>query len=183
MINLLRGLVYFVVLVLIQVLILNNIHFLRIATPFLYLYFIIKMPVGTSRDLVVLFSFLLGLVIDMFSNTPGMHAAACTLAGFIREPLIRFFMGKDLPEGIYPSYKTFGYGGFFRYVLSFCGDPTCHFIPDRIVDAVRSVIPCHPYRGECGNDYIINLYNRSIQYRDTKEWRLIRSIHLRTGVM
>ncbi len=138
MINLLRGLVYFVVLVLIQALILNNIHFLRIATPFLYLYFIIKMPVGTSRDLVVLFSFLIGLVIDMFSNTPGMHAAACTLAGFI---------------------------------------------PDRIVDAVRSVIPCHPYRGECGNDYIINLYNRSIQYRDTKEWRLIRSIHLRTGVM
>ena len=80
-------LVYFVVLVLIQALILNNIHFLRIATPFLYLYFIIKMPVGTSRDLVVLFSFLIGLVIDMFSNTPGMHAAACTLAGFIREPL------------------------------------------------------------------------------------------------
>ena len=118
MINLLRGLIYFVVLVLIQVLILNNIHFLRVATPFLYLYFIIKMPVGTSRDVVVLSSFLIGLVIDMFSNTPGMHAAACTLAGFIREPLIRFFMGKDLPEGIYPSYKTFGYGGFFRYVLT-----------------------------------------------------------------
>lgn len=99
MINLLRGLVYFVVLVLIQALILNNIHFLRIATPFLYLYFIIKMPVGTSRDLVVLFSFLIGLVIDMFSNTHGMHAAACTLAGFIREPLIRFFMGEGLARG------------------------------------------------------------------------------------
>ena len=39
--NLLRGFIYFVVFVLIQVLILNNIHFLRIATPFLYLYFII----------------------------------------------------------------------------------------------------------------------------------------------
>ena len=48
-----------------------------------------------------------------------MHAAACTLAGFCREPLIRVFMGKDLPEGIYPSCKTFGFGGFFRYVLSF----------------------------------------------------------------
>ena len=47
--NLLRGFIYFVVFVLIQVLILNNIHFLRIATPFLYLYFIIKMPVGSSR--------------------------------------------------------------------------------------------------------------------------------------
>lgn len=118
MINVIRGLLYFVVLVLIQVLILNNIHFLRIATPFLYLYFIVKMPVGSSRDLVVFFSFLIGLVIDMFSNTPGMHASACTLCGFIREPLIRFYMGKDLPDGIYPSYKTFGYGGFFRYVLT-----------------------------------------------------------------
>ena len=99
--NLLRGFIYFVVFVLIQVLILNNIHFLRIATPFLYLYFIIKMPVGSSRTQVVFFSFIAGV------------------AGFCREPLIRVFMGKDLPEGIYPSYKTFGFGGFFRYVLSF----------------------------------------------------------------
>lgn len=117
--NLLRGFFYFVVLVLIQILVLNNIHFLRIATPFLYLYFILKMPVGMSQAKVVFFSFLIGLVIDVFSNTPGMHAAACTLVGFSRESLINFFIGKDLPEGIYPSYKTFGYGGFFRYVLSF----------------------------------------------------------------
>ena len=99
MINLLRGLVYFVVLVLIQALILNNIHFLRIATPFLYLYFIIKMPVGTSRDLVVLFSFLIGLVIDMFSNTPGNQSAASTLAGIIPETLKPFFIGNDMPQG------------------------------------------------------------------------------------
>lgn len=117
--NILRGLFYFVVFILIQVLILNNIHFLRIATPFLYLYFIIKLPVGISRAQVVFFSFLTGLVIDLFSNTPGMHAAACTLAGFLRDPLISFFFGKDLPEGIFPSYKTFGFGGFFRYVLTF----------------------------------------------------------------
>ncbi len=117
--NLLRGFIYFVVFVLIQVLVLNNIHFLRIATPFLYLYFIIKMPVGSSRMQVIFFSFLAGIIIDSFGNTPGIHAAACTLAGFVREPLIAMFMGKDLPEGIYPSYKTFGFGGFFRYVLSF----------------------------------------------------------------
>lgn len=117
--NILRGIFYFVVLVLIQILVLNNIHFLRMATPFLYLYFIIKMPVGTSQTKVVFFSFLIGFVIDLFSNTGGMHAAACTFAGFVRQPLINFFMGKDLAEGIYPSYRTFGYGGFFRYVLAF----------------------------------------------------------------
>lgn len=118
MINLLRGGIYFVVLVLLQVLVLNNIHFLRIATPFVYLYFIVKMPVGMARDITVLSSFLLGLVVDTFSNTMGMHAAATTLAGFMSGPLIYFFMGKDLPEGIYPSYKSFGFGGFFRYTLS-----------------------------------------------------------------
>lgn len=116
--NILRGLFYFVVFVAIQIWVLNNIHFLRIATPFLYLYFIVKLPVGASQAQVVFFSFLAGLTIDMFTNTPGMHAAACTLVGFIREPLIRFYLGKDLPEGIYPSYKTFGFGGFFRYVLT-----------------------------------------------------------------
>ena len=84
--NILRGFIYFVVLVLVQVLILNNIHFLRVATPFLYLYFILKMPVGSSRTNVA---------------------------------LIQLLMGKDLPEGINPSYKTFGYGGFFRYTLLF----------------------------------------------------------------
>lgn len=100
--NLLRGFIYFVVFVLIQVLILNNIHFLRIATPFLYLYFIIKMPVGSSRTQVVFFSFIAGVVIDTFSNTPGMHAAACTLAGFLQgalNPCIHGerFAGRYLP--------------------------------------------------------------------------------------
>ena len=100
--NLLRGFIYFVVFVLIQVLVLNNIHFLRIATPFLYLYFIIKMPVGSSRTQVVFFSFIAGVVIDTFSNTPGMHAAACTLAGILQgavNPCIHGerFAGRYLP--------------------------------------------------------------------------------------
>ena len=87
--NLLRGFIYFVVFVLIQVLVLNNIHFLRIATPFLYLYFIIKMPVGSSRTQVVFFSFIAGVVIDTFSNTPGMHAAACSWGKICRKVFTR----------------------------------------------------------------------------------------------
>ena len=86
--NILRGLVYFVVFVLLQILVLNHIHFLRIATPFLYLYFIVKLPVGLAPTKVIFLSFLTGLVIDMFGNTTGMHAAACTLVGFLRASLI-----------------------------------------------------------------------------------------------
>lgn len=116
--NILRSIIYFVVCALLQILILNNVHFLRVATPFVYLYFIIKLPVGMPKSQVIFLSFLMGLVIDIFGNTPGMHAAACTMAGFSRDSLISFFAGKDLPEGIFPSFKTFTYGVYFRYVLS-----------------------------------------------------------------
>ncbi len=116
--NILIGTFNFIVFILIQVLILNNIHLFRIATAFLYLYFIIKLPVRTHRTQVVFFSFLIGLIIDAFSNTPGMHAAACTLIGVMRAPLIHFFNGEDLPEEVSPSYKSFGVGGFIRYVVA-----------------------------------------------------------------
>jgi hypothetical protein len=115
--NILRGTFYFVVFALIQIFVLNNIHFLRIATPFLYLYFILKLPVGTSRSLVVFFS---------FSNGTGDRSvcqyaryACCGLhpGGFLRAPLINVMMGNELPEGVYPSFKVFGYGGFFRFSL------------------------------------------------------------------
>ena len=91
--HILRSAIYFVVFVLIQVLILNNIHFMRIATPFLYLYIILKLPVGESRSEQLFLAFLAGLLVDVFSNTPGMHAFACTLAGFWREGLIQMYMG------------------------------------------------------------------------------------------
>lgn len=117
--NITRGVIYFVVFVLIQVLILNNIHYLRIATPFLYLYFLIKLPVDVSKSTMLIISFITGLTIDMFSNTQGMHAAACTFVGFARPGLIRLFIGKELFEGSYPSYTVFGFGGFMRYAALF----------------------------------------------------------------
>lgn len=115
--NIIRTSVYFIVFILLQVFVLNNIHYLHLATPFLYLYCLLKVPVGISRSKMITISFVLGLVIDMFSNTPGIHSAACTLVGLLREPLIRFLQGEDLPDGVYPSFHTFGYKGFIYYAL------------------------------------------------------------------
>ncbi|MDR0995970.1 MAG: rod shape-determining protein MreD [Tannerella sp.] len=118
MINAIRNTVYFVVLVLVQVLLLDNIHFLRIATPFLYIYFILKLPASYSPVKVTFLSFLLGLAVDLLSNTAGMHAAACTLAGFARPYLIKLFMGDELPDNLVPSFHTFGHNIFMRYALA-----------------------------------------------------------------
>lgn len=117
MANTFRGILYFVVLVLVQVLILNNIHFLRLVIPFLYIYFILKMPVGFSSGRVTFLSFLIGLTIDIFSNTPGMHAAACTLAGFARQGIFRLFIKEDMPESTQLSYRSIGFNNFFKYTL------------------------------------------------------------------
>ena len=112
-----KVLVYFVLFVSIQVLVLDNIHLFRIVTPFLYLYIILKIPANISRSPVIAISFLLGITIDMFYNTLGMHAAACSLAGMIRNPLMNTFSEKKITESETPSYRTLGVGAFMKYVI------------------------------------------------------------------
>ena len=110
--------VYIIVYVLLQVLVMNNIHLFGIATPFIYFYVILKLPVDITRSRVILISFLLGLIVDTFSNTFGMPAAASTFIGFIRTPLLeRFVDMRELPEGSVPSYRAFGYIKFMRYAF------------------------------------------------------------------
>jgi rod shape-determining protein MreD len=116
--NLIKIIIYFIVYVALQVLIMDNIYLFRIVTPFLYLYVIVKIPVNVSRSQVIAISFLLGLVIDIFSNTLGMHAAACSLAGLFRNPLMYSLSNKELTEGDTPSFKTLGVGAFMKYAIS-----------------------------------------------------------------
>lgn len=82
---------WFIGLVLLQVLILNNVHIAGYATPFLYIYFILKFNSGTSRNELMLWAFFFGLTIDVFSDTPGMNAAATVLLAFLRPSLLRLF--------------------------------------------------------------------------------------------
>ncbi|HAC23073.1 MAG TPA: rod shape-determining protein MreD [Porphyromonadaceae bacterium] len=117
--NTIRNSIYFIVFVVLQVLLFNQISFFKVATPFLYIYFILKLPEGTSRSLVVFYGFLTGLSIDIFSNTPGMHAAAATFAGLVRYPLIKRLTTKDMVETAAPSFYSMGAGGYTRYVVFF----------------------------------------------------------------
>lgn len=106
----------FVLLVLLQVLILNRISFLGYGVPFAYIYFIIKLPIGSNKNIVILLSFILGLVIDIFCNTPGINAAAATLTGFVRRPIQGlFFMVDDYDEQT-PSLSLLG-GSFIKYAV------------------------------------------------------------------
>ncbi len=109
---------WFVGLALLQVLILNNVHIAGYATPFLYIYFILKFTSGTSRNELMLWAFFFGLTIDIFSDTPGMNAAASVFLAFIRSVLLRLFIPRDNMDSIIPSFKSMGIAPFLKYTFS-----------------------------------------------------------------
>ena len=83
----------FVILLLLQVLLLNNINFLGFINPYLYVLFIILYPFNANQSLFLFLSFLLGLGIDIFEDSGGIHAAASLVAAFVRPVILRFSFG------------------------------------------------------------------------------------------
>ncbi|MBQ8520911.1 MAG: rod shape-determining protein MreD [Bacteroides sp.] len=121
MIRLFSQLKWFVGLVLLQVLILNQMHINGYATPFLYICFILRFHSRVSRNELMLWAFSLGLIVDMFSNTPGMNAASAVCLAFFRNSLLRMVTLRDMDEDFEPSIHTLGFLAFFRYSLLACG--------------------------------------------------------------
>lgn len=102
-------------LVIIQALILNNISFFGYATPFLYVYLLLKFDANISRYSLLLWGFFLGLAVDIFSNTPGVNAAATTLLALARPSLLQLFAPRDSSDDLEPGIRSMGTGSFMRY--------------------------------------------------------------------
>jgi len=114
---LLQNIVRFTVLVLIQVLVLNNIQFLGFINPYIYILFIISLPIKNPRWFSLILAFALGIVMDMFTNTLGLHAFACVLVAFLRNPLINLFASNEDNINFTPSFNTFGTADYVKYVF------------------------------------------------------------------
>lgn len=83
----------FIILVLVQVLICNNINFLGYINPYIYIIFILLFPLKNNRLLLLVSSFLIGLTIDIFSDSGGVHAAACVTAAYARPVILKYAFG------------------------------------------------------------------------------------------
>ena len=106
----------FMLLILLQVMLLNRIDLFGVATPVLYLYFLLKLPVGRNRFYVIISGFLLGLIIDIFLNTPGMNAAATTIVAAFRRPIISLFFSRVEYDEFVPGLYTAA-GAFIRFTI------------------------------------------------------------------
>lgn len=83
----------FLLLLTAQIIIFNNINFLGYISPFPYLLFIILYPVNGNKYGLLLASFLLGIILDIFSNSGGIHATSCVVLAYYRPYLFKFSFG------------------------------------------------------------------------------------------
>lgn len=108
----------FIFLVVLQLLVLNNVQWSGYLNPYLYVLFILLLPFETPNWLLIILSFLLGFTIDSFSNTWGMHSAACTLMGFIRPYFLKFISPRDgYDNATRPIIRDFGIEWIVKYSL------------------------------------------------------------------
>jgi len=109
--------VMFISLVLIQVLIFNQVQFSGFFNPYVYVLFIILLSLSAPRYAVLILAFLLGLTIDIFSNSLGVHSAATVFVAYARPLVIRLISNREDDKSDYPGLNQNKPGWFINYVV------------------------------------------------------------------
>jgi len=89
----LANILRFILFLMLQLLLFNNIDFMGYLNPFPYVLYIILFPVNGNKPTLLVTSFLLGLLLDMFTNSGGVHATASLLLAYVRPSLFKFSFG------------------------------------------------------------------------------------------
>lgn len=115
--NALYSFLWILLCLVLQVLVFNHLHLFG-GIVLIYLIALIKMPVNINRSVQILIGFLCGLLIDIFSNTIGMHALACTTIMWMRLPLLHMYINaEDFKTGV-PNSDRLSISVFIRYALT-----------------------------------------------------------------
>jgi len=110
------NIIRFIVLVFVQVFLLKNITLYNLAIPYLYILFILLLPFEIPNILLFALAFIMGLTIDAFYDTAGLHAAACTMLAFVRIIFISLTVQKEgFDNDPEPTLSIMGFRWFFTY--------------------------------------------------------------------
>lgn len=115
-----QHIIRFFILVLLQVLFLNNVQISGYLNPYVYILFVMLLPPKLPKAIVLVLAFLMGLTIDIFTDSFGMHTAATVFIAYIRPNILALVSvkgGEDL-ESI--SIKQLKFGRFFTYSGLLC---------------------------------------------------------------
>jgi rod shape-determining protein MreD len=110
--------VQFFVLIVLQLLLFNNIQFSGYINPYVYVLFFLLLPFNISRALMLILGLIMGLAIDLFMGTPGVHTAATVLIAFIRPGVLELIAPHEGYEAnTLPSISYMGLEWFIKYTL------------------------------------------------------------------
>ncbi|HEX3023575.1 MAG TPA: rod shape-determining protein MreD [Chitinophagaceae bacterium] len=118
--NIVKYIIRFILFIALQVFVLNNIPPLhQFIVPYLYFLYILWLPFNINRFFLLIIGFVLGITLDYFSGTPGLHAAPCVLIAFIRPFLLNLLIPQETTEQSYvePSIKSMGWAPYSLYVF------------------------------------------------------------------
>lgn len=110
--------VFFFLYVLLQILLLKNMVIFDTAFCFLYVAFILLLPIEVNILLLMLIGFVMGFTIDVFYDSLGMHASALVVISYLRN----YWLGVITPQGGYdtstvPTVAANGIQWFVVYAL------------------------------------------------------------------
>ena len=109
----------FVIIVLLQVTVFNHLVLFGVAVPMVFICWLLRLPVTLNVNWVLTCGFVLGLTVDIFSDTLGMNALTCTVAAVLRQPVLRLYFPReeDLtdPE---PTIKSLGPAIYLKYLMT-----------------------------------------------------------------
>ncbi len=110
--------VRFILILLIQILVMDNIRLGGLFNPYFYIIFILLLPFETPGWLLLFAAFLLGSSMDIVNNTPGMHTMATLLMAFVRPYLLNLFAPREgYNTETSPRVFYMGFLWFFKYTL------------------------------------------------------------------
>ena len=111
-------LILFIALLVAQV-ICSKIILFGVAMPIIYIYLILRLPLSYSLNWTLTIAFLFGLFVDMFNNTQGMNALACTVMTIMRRPVFDLFILKDDEDNDpFPSMDSLGITNYLKYMAT-----------------------------------------------------------------
>lgn len=117
--NTLRYGLTFLILIVLQLLIFNNIEFSGYVNPYVYVMFILILPVAIPSWILLILAFLTGFIVDLFSGTVGVHTFATVMAGFVRPWILSLNVTAEASESdLSPSTHRNGLRWFLVYVVT-----------------------------------------------------------------
>lgn len=100
-----------------QVLLLNHLHFMGLVLPFAYIYFLFGLPATLKPWAEMLIGFAVGLVMDVFMNSLGIHAMACTTLVAVRPYLLGYIVTDKERLVSTIDARTLGLGNYLKYII------------------------------------------------------------------